>query len=145
MLWRSLEATDITAALARCAISPSDRPEARAGLLSTDAGAGTFIANLAGGASFGFGASASFEALALRGASASLGGCGTDATSAAFDSTPCGCAAVKRSLNMDGEIAAMVAGFAASGAGSAANASLIASEALRVAITLDGSRTTGAS
>ncbi len=42
---------------------------------------------------------------------------------------------------MDGEIAATVAGFAAS----AANASSIASEALRVAITLDGSRTTGAS
>src|SRR5882757_689466 len=152
---RSLKVIDIMAALARCAMSPSDRPVDLAGLLSTGAGAGggggTFIATLTGAASFGFGASATFGAGAAFGASASLGasasfgGCGTGATSAAFDATPCGCAAAKRSLNIIGEMDATVAGFAL-GAGSrnAAKASLTASAALRVAI-LGGKRTIGSS
>src|SRR5882757_7984867 len=158
---RSLKVIDIMAALARCAMSPSDRPVDLAGLLSTGAGAGggggTFIATLTGAASFGFGASATFGAgvafdasadlgaSAGLGASASFGGCGMGATSAAFDATPCGCAAAKRSLNIIGEMDATVAGFAL-GAGSrnAAKASLTASAALRVAI-LGGKRTIGSS
>src|SRR5260221_11719535 len=98
-------------------MSPSDRPEeAFAGLLSTGAAAGgaggAFIATLVGAISFGFGASAIFGAVTVLGASASFGG-----APAAFDSTPCGCAAAKRPLNIRGEMRAPDPSFALTGSG----------------------------
>jgi hypothetical protein len=65
----SLEAIDITAALARCAMSRMEDPDAFAVLSSTalasasfGAAAGTFKASLVAGAeTFGFGASAVFD------------------------------------------------------------------------------------
>jgi hypothetical protein len=71
MVCLSLEAIDITAALARCAMSRTEEPEdafavlSSAALVSVSFGAvaGTFKASLVAGAeTFGFGASTSFDA-----------------------------------------------------------------------------------
>src|SRR5690349_22622014 len=121
MLLRSLEVIDITAALARSAMSRTDRPD-----LDGAAGGGTFNATCCGAeagaevvlalaASAGFGvstglASATFTAATVFGASASFGASGAGAALAAFEATLCGSEAANRSLNIVGEIAATVAG-----------------------------------
>src|SRR5207237_10306147 len=63
----SPEAIDITAALARCAMSRMESPAVFSD--GGAAGGGTFIAACAGAACFGLGASASFEAIPVFGAS----------------------------------------------------------------------------
>src|SRR5258708_11951766 len=138
----SLEAIDITAALARCAMSRTDAPGvfaavvnsaglASAGFASAVRGGGTLSATrvdaAAGAISFGFGASANFGAAAGFGASASFGasiGLGASASagasggraaSATFEASPCGAEAANLSLNIiEGET---VSGFDKSGAG----------------------------
>src|SRR5215475_12362203 len=95
MLFLSPEAIDITAALARSAMSRTERPEdcgaCGGGPFSATccgAGAGFALASAVLGASTGF-ASASFVATAF-GASASFGASGAGAAFAAFDTTLCG-------------------------------------------------------
>src|SRR5438309_10720807 len=60
----SFEAIDITAALARCAMSRMESPVVL-GSLGRAAGGGTFIATCAGATCFGLGASASFAAVTV--------------------------------------------------------------------------------
>src|SRR5437764_6784031 len=145
----SPEAIDITAALARCAMSRMESPAVFSD--GGAAGGGTFIATCAGAACFGLGASASFEALTVFGASANFGGAGccdgaVTGSGGTADATACGCEAANRSLNINGVIDATVAGSSITGAVScsAANASSTASATLRVA-TVDGRLMTGSS
>src|SRR5438445_8313341 len=152
---RSPEAIDITAALARCAMSRTESPAVLFGSGGGTAGGGTFIATCAGAACFGLGASATFGALtvfgASLGASANFGatGCCDGAMTGSggtADATACGCEAANRSLNIKGVIDATVAGSSITGAVScsAANVSPTASATLRVA-TIDGRLMTGSS
>src|SRR5205823_10859682 len=140
---------DITAALARCAISRIASPAVFSG--GGAAGGATFIATCAGATCFGLGASASFEALTVFGASANFGGAGccdgaVTGSGGTAEATACGWEAANRSLNIKGVIDATLAGSSITGAVScsAANASPTASATLRVA-TVDGRLMTGSS
>src|SRR3954465_15030867 len=153
----SLEAIDITAALARCAISRMEDPDAFAVLSSTalasasfGAAAGTFKASLvAGVAIFGFVVSAGFTAPA--GLRASAGGeasaslvvsTGWDATD--LGSSPCGADAANRSLNINELATFSGAGITSGRCSTDANISLKAGCTGRAA-TAAGFLTTGAS
>ena len=149
----SLEAIDITAALARCAMSRTEAPGVfAAGLASASvaagAGGGTFNATWAGAgcgaASFGFGASASFGVSIFFGASTCGGASATCVASTGLGASPCGAEAANLSLNIieDGTLsgAEIFGGWR----GSDANTSLKVGRAGRTAATLD-CLTTGAS
>jgi len=141
MLLRSPDVINITAALARSAMSRTERPDrAGAGGGSVNAATCCGVCDLAVAASAGFGASegvasASLTPAAGFGASASFGASDGGAAFAAFDSTLCGSDAANLSLNISGEIAATVSGFSIDGAGSgsAPKASLRACSVVREA------------
>src|SRR6266702_179697 len=160
MLCFSLEAIDITAFFARCAMSRiepfavgfASADLASAGFTSAArAGGGTLSATCVGGcaASFAFGASASlgastfFDTSASFGASTGLAASSDGELSATLDGSPCGAAAANLSLNIiEGEA---VSGFdSAGGGGSEANTSLNEGVAGRAA-TETGRLTMGAS
>ena len=108
MVCLSLEAIDITAALARCAMSPMEDPDglvsadlASADLVSACFGAGTFIAIWAGADDvFVFGASASLDVAAAFGAPAGGDASASLVASTGLGGSPCGDAAANLSLNM---------------------------------------------
>src|SRR5215211_1914744 len=121
----SPEATDITAALARCAISrtfavfdSAERGADAAGVASatwTDADADSFV----GAPSLTFGASASFGNSAGTGATANFG------ASVTLDGSLCGAEAANRSLNIIELTAAIVAGGEITGAVSGKSANTL--------------------
>src|SRR5258705_1580362 len=147
MLCFSLEAIDITAALARCAMSRTVEPDAvlaSAVLASASFGAaaGTFKASrVAGVETFGFAASAGFCAWAAFGvsaggeASASLV-VSTGLGSTDLDGSPCGAAAANRSLNISELATFSGAGITRDCCGSEANISLKAGCTGRAATTV---------
>jgi hypothetical protein len=112
MFCRSPEAIDITAALARWAMSAMEDPDdfasddlASPDLISADLasacfGAGTFIAIWAGAEAFVFGASASLEVAAAFGATTGGEASATLVASTGLGGSPCGEAAANLSLNM---------------------------------------------
>src|SRR5258707_1261538 len=141
----SLEAIDITAALARCAISRTEAPGVfAAGLASAcfaaGVGAGTFSASWAGAGcgavSFGFGASASFGVSIFFGASTGVASA-TCVASIGLGASPCGAEAANLSLNIIEGGAVSGAEIFGGRAGSEANTSLKVGGAERTATTLD--------
>ncbi len=132
----SPEAIDITAALARCAMSRTELPDdfaagfvsaGAAGVLSATCGepAACFVfgASASFGATMAFDVSASFGAATGFGASASLGASACGAAAATRDGSLCGAEAANLSLNIIE--AASLSGFdSARGGGSEANTSV---------------------
>ena len=121
------EAIDITAALARCAMSLTEAPPF-AGFVSTDSAAGASEATLAGAGcgavSLDFGVSTGANSEASFGASAGFEISGDGEAAASFDASVCGAgstawgaAAAKRSSNLSVEVDA-TAGAVIAGAGS---------------------------
>src|SRR3954470_5459869 len=153
----SLEAIDITAALARCAMSRIGDPDPFAVLSSTalasasfGAAAGTFKASLvAGVAIFGFVVSAGFSAATVFGASAGGEAAASFVVSTGWGATdlgssPCGADAANRSLNISELATFSGAGITSGRCSNDANISLKAGCTGRAA-TAVGLLTTGAS